>query len=260
MRSLPRGQRRRDGRPEVDRATLSRILNLKEAPVTATPGGEVAAGTAGRGHLRAADADREQVIDVLKSAFVQGRLAKGEFDVRVGQAFASRTYADLAAVAADLPTWLLGAQLPQEPARAKAQTARSTDFNPAVVAVITGMTVLTAGLWAAVLAGHTFDNDGAKGLLLFLVILTFTDIGTLVLTAAAIRESRHRKRSGRQLPPSTPRAGGQASQRQVSGASAEHLPQVSPAQQHAAEAQRTRSPGRDHRARGRWCIQIVGSA
>jgi hypothetical protein len=125
--------------------------------------------------------------------------------------------------------------------------------------VITGMTVLTLGLWAAVLAGHTFDNDGAKGLLLFLVILTFTNIGVLILIAAAIRESRHRRRSGRQLPPSTPRTGGQASRRQVSGAWAEHLPQVNPAQQHAAEAQRTRFSGRDRRAHGTWRIQIVGS-
>jgi hypothetical protein len=151
-----------------------------------------------------------------------------------------------------------------EPSRRKspspqAQPARSTDINPAVVAVITGMTVLTSGLWAAVLAGHTFDNDGAKGLLLFLVILTFTNIGVLILTAVAIRESRHRRRSGRHLPPSTPRAGGQASRHQVSGASAEHLPQVNPAQQQAAEAQRTRSSGRDQRAHGNWRIQIVGS-
>jgi hypothetical protein len=56
------------------------------------------------------------------------------------------------------------------------------------------MTVLTAGLWATVLAGHTFENDGAKGRLLFLAILTFTNIGVLALTAVAIRESRHRKR------------------------------------------------------------------
>jgi hypothetical protein len=228
--------------------------------VTTTPGGDAAASTPGRGHLRASDADREQVIDVLKSAFVQGRLAKGEFDVRVGQAFASRTHADLAAVTADLPTWLLGARPPQKPALAKAEPSRSTDISPAVAAVIAGMTVLTAGLWATVLAGHTFDNDGAKGLLLFLVILTFTNVGALTLTAVAIRESRHRKRSDRQVPPSAPRAGGQVAQRRVSGASAEHLPQVDPAQPRIAEAQWTCSPGRDHRARGRWCVQMVGSA
>jgi hypothetical protein len=37
-----------------------------------------AAGDRSRGHLRASHADREQVIGVLKTAFVQGILAKGE--------------------------------------------------------------------------------------------------------------------------------------------------------------------------------------
>jgi Domain of unknown function (DUF1707) len=36
------------------------------------------------GRLRASDADREQAISVLKAAFAQGRLTKGEFDARVG--------------------------------------------------------------------------------------------------------------------------------------------------------------------------------
>jgi hypothetical protein len=56
------------------------------------------------------------VIDVLQAAFVQGRLAKDEFDLRVGQVLASRTYADLAVLAADIPAGLTGAQ-PPEPAR-----------------------------------------------------------------------------------------------------------------------------------------------
>src|SRR5215831_19030503 len=68
------------------------------------PGGEVqwlgrdemAAGEAGRGHLRASHADREHVIGMLKAAFVQGRLTKDELDARVSQAFVARTYADLA--------------------------------------------------------------------------------------------------------------------------------------------------------------------
>ena len=51
-----------------------------------------------RSELRASHADRERVIEVLKEAFVQGRLAKDEFDLRVGHAFAARTYAELAAV------------------------------------------------------------------------------------------------------------------------------------------------------------------
>jgi alpha-beta hydrolase superfamily lysophospholipase len=52
------------------------------------------------GSLRASDADREQAIEALKAAFVQNRLAKAEFEAHVGRALASRTYAELAAVAA----------------------------------------------------------------------------------------------------------------------------------------------------------------
>ena len=37
------------------------------------------------------------------AAFVQERLTKDEFDLRVGRALASRTYADLAALTADIP-------------------------------------------------------------------------------------------------------------------------------------------------------------
>lgn len=44
----------------------------------------------GRGNLRASHADREQAIGVLKAAFVQGRLAKDEFDLRVGRVVCRR--------------------------------------------------------------------------------------------------------------------------------------------------------------------------
>ncbi len=82
----------------------------------AGPGDEITAGAGGHSHLRASHVDREQVIDVLKAAFVQGRLAKDEFDLRVGQVLASRTYADLAVLTGDIPAGLTGAQ-PPEPAR-----------------------------------------------------------------------------------------------------------------------------------------------
>jgi hypothetical protein len=72
--------------------------------------GDARAAPAGRhGRMRAADADREQAIDALKAAFVQGRLLKDELDARVGQALAARTYAELAAVTADLPAVLVRA-------------------------------------------------------------------------------------------------------------------------------------------------------
>jgi uncharacterized membrane protein len=57
----------------------------------------------GDGRLRASTADRERAADVLKAGFAEGRLTKDEYDGRVSQAFAARTYADLASVTADLP-------------------------------------------------------------------------------------------------------------------------------------------------------------
>jgi Domain of unknown function (DUF1707) len=54
------------------------------------------------GRLRASDADREQVLDALKAAFVQGRLTKDELDTRAGHALTAWSNADLAALTADL--------------------------------------------------------------------------------------------------------------------------------------------------------------
>jgi hypothetical protein len=66
---------------------------------------------AGRDRLRAGHADREQVIDTLKTAFVHGRLTRDELDARAGRALVARTYADLAALTADIPA---GSTLPPE--------------------------------------------------------------------------------------------------------------------------------------------------
>src|SRR6187401_3385540 len=96
------------------------VTVVGEAPGMSGPGDEIAAGAGGRGHLRASHADREQVIGTLKAAFAQGMLAKDEFDLQVGQVFASRTYAELAAVTADLPAGLSTAKPPQ-PARVEGE-------------------------------------------------------------------------------------------------------------------------------------------
>jgi hypothetical protein len=58
--------------------------------------------TAGRDRLRAGHADREQVVEALKEAFVRGRLSKEELDERAGEALSARTYADLAALTGDI--------------------------------------------------------------------------------------------------------------------------------------------------------------
>jgi uncharacterized protein DUF1707 len=66
-------------------------------------GDQPGARASARGRLRASDADREQVIGALKDAFVQGRLTRDELGARTTGALTSRTYAELAAVTADIP-------------------------------------------------------------------------------------------------------------------------------------------------------------
>src|SRR5205814_6803959 len=146
---------------------------------------------AGRGHLRASHADREQVIGILKAAFVQGMLAKDEFDARVGQAFASRTYADLAALTADLPAGLAAAKLPQ-PAQAQGEQRVLRPSRWIAVA-----TAAYAGAWAyeLFLSPHGGDNRSFPPLILggFLIYL-----GMLIASAGAIIVNWQDKRSGRQ--------------------------------------------------------------
>lgn len=76
--------------------------------------------TAGGDRLRAARTDREQAIEVLKAAFVQGQLDRDEFGLRVGRALASPTYADLAALTADITPVRLTRARPVQPARESA--------------------------------------------------------------------------------------------------------------------------------------------
>jgi len=58
---------------------------------------------AGRDLLRAGHDEREQAIDSLKDAFVDGRLTMDELDARAGRALVARTCAELAALTADIP-------------------------------------------------------------------------------------------------------------------------------------------------------------
>jgi Domain of unknown function (DUF1707) len=67
----------------------------------------------GHGQMRASTADRESAIEILKSGFTEGRLTLEEYEERVGQAYGSRTYNDLARLTWDLPVASPGGILPQ---------------------------------------------------------------------------------------------------------------------------------------------------
>ncbi len=194
----------------------------------ARPGDEIAAAAGGRGRLRASHADREQVIDALKAAFVQGQLDKDELDARVGQAFTARTYTELAALTADIPAEPAASLPPRTPARPRVHASIKTGVCAIVAAVMLEALRLGATWPETVLA--------VFAALVFGVIVA--GIVALPIAGVLMLESRHRKRSGGQLPGSTPSTGGQVSRRQAPAASAEQFPQLDRGQQHTEAARR----------------------
>ena len=154
----------------------------------AGPGDEAAA-AADNGHLRVSHADREQAVDLLKSAFVQGRLTKTELDARVGQALAARTRAELAPLSADLPAWLAASPPRRTPGRARPRP------RTAKVAAGVGLTVPPAVLLAvAFLAGNERLSE-----ICFLVISQFLIVW--ILAGSRVLARWHDQRVGGPLAP-----------------------------------------------------------
>jgi len=165
-------------------------------------------------------ADREQVIDTLKGAFTQGRLTRDELDARTGQALAARTYAELDAVTADIPSAprLDGPPASPVPARAgvAGPPALARRWPLARAAVKSGGLLVIAA--AVAHSGNIIDNSVPNGpgpgphhgwtrlLLLLTLIVVVTALVILIRGVAASVEQR---RSRRQLPP-RPGPGGHA--------------------------------------------------
>jgi hypothetical protein len=130
---------------------------------------------AGRGYRRASRADREQVIDVLKAAFVQGRLTKDEFDARIGLTFTARAGAELAAVTADIPARLAGAQPPRKPSRRP--TSNAVRWGTA--GFITPAIIASAFAVASVRGAGEYEVVGF--LIAFVYFMFWLSIGTNML-------------------------------------------------------------------------------
>jgi hypothetical protein len=128
------------------------------------PGDEPVAGGKGHAHMRASRADRDRVLDLLKGAFIQERLAKDELDDRIGRALAARTWADLDSLIADLPAAPYPARLPpagppRAAARAPAPPAPGLPPAPSasrpMKALVAAMAtvIVASGVSGSVLAG-----------------------------------------------------------------------------------------------------------
>jgi hypothetical protein len=57
----------------------------------------------GRVQMLASTADRDRAVQVLKAAFVEGRISQEELRLRVGKALTARLFPDVMAVIHDLP-------------------------------------------------------------------------------------------------------------------------------------------------------------
>ena len=148
------------------------------------PGNPTAAAPDGYGRMRASRADREQVIDALKAAFVQGRLTKDELDERVARALVPLTYAELAALTDDLPAGLAS---PREPGPlVESSAARAGVY----VTVVVGLFLVAA-----------IGNGTGNPLALLGSALFLSPIWLLALAGLLALHARLDRRAAGRLPP-----------------------------------------------------------
>jgi hypothetical protein len=209
------------------------------------PGDEISAAGAGdHSPLRASHADREQVIDALKAAFVDGRLTKDEFDLRVGQVLAA--YANLDALTADIPA-------PARPTAAQPTVAQPTAAQPTAAQprepvqepnnkklVARGAAAGASATMVLAVALGVAGGNPALGLFLGAFVGSFVAVlltGFLTFLSWVLGKGANRQPS----PGQGPDASGKAGQRL---ASADSPPQLSHDPRHTAEAVRSRLPRR----------------
>jgi Domain of unknown function (DUF1707) len=201
------------------------------------------AAAGGRGRLRASRTDRERVIELLKVAFVQDRLTQDELDTRVGLALASRTYADLADLTADIPAGPSAAEPAAEPAgtpaRTLARAARRSGICMLVPLALVGVISLTN-------AGNLVGLAVLCGVAAAIVASGFLGYG--VIDAWQQRRSRGqlppRRRDGRELEAGRPGSTGR-----------DPAPSAARTDQTRVDL-RTHRPGRDRRHPSEWGFRV----
>jgi hypothetical protein len=112
---------------------------------------ELAGDPTPQNRMRAADTDRERVAEQLRSAHTEGRLGLIEYDERLQQAWAARTYGELEALTADLPP----ARSPADPAAHRKLRQPHWQCEPgrggrAAVATWASVSVINLLIWAVV--------------------------------------------------------------------------------------------------------------
>lgn len=151
-------------------------------------------GPAVGGDLRASDADRNQVLDLLSAAYAEGRLTHEEHDERSNLATQARTFDDLIPLTRDLVP--LNSPLPQQqppPASGSPMVRRSADAerSDTLVGILGGST--RTGQWQvrqqtrsfALMGGNELDFTQATFDTKEVVIEGFWMMGGLEITVPA---------------------------------------------------------------------------
>ncbi len=131
--------------------------------------------------MRASDADRTAVAQRLQRAVDEGRLDINDYDERLQQAYAAKTYGELARVTADLPAPVVDKALvkAEQKAVTRRQEAaaewRSWAGTSALLIAIWGFTSIAAGsalffwpmfpvgIWGVILLAQMFENQAKDG-------------------------------------------------------------------------------------------------
>ena len=134
------------------RTTAPRVIQSVRRTQAFTAGGE-------RGKMRAADADRDRVVECLNLAYSEGRLFRDEYDGRLENALSARTYADLDQLVTDLPA-----------ARATAQTQAAKTNELAMASLACGLVQFVSAPVLAIpaivfghVARHQIKRTGEQG-------------------------------------------------------------------------------------------------
>jgi DUF1707 SHOCT-like domain len=177
-------------------------MRVGEVPVST--GSQDPAG-AGRDRLRAGHADRERAIEALKTAFVEGRLTKDELAARTGRALAARTYAQLAALTADLPAMS---------ALAEVAEAEEVPASPAAVvrrpmvraAAAAGICLVVAAVAAILFALCDPEGNGPYSSLAggFFILAILSVMTAVTFMGFGITGSIQQRLSRTRLPPPPP--------------------------------------------------------
>jgi hypothetical protein len=176
---------------------------------------------------------------VLKAAYAQGRLTKDELEARAGQAFASRTYAELSALTADLPA-------ASPPAASPAATGSDAPWpRPSTPARTMAKAARRSGICLLV-AVALVEGAYLAGNFLLIVAAFFALIAASGFFGYGILDAWHERRPHAQLPPGPGRRH-QRSEGRLPGDDVASTG-TSPTRADGTRAEsRVRRPGRDRR-------------